>query len=192
MCCGHKQGGALMHQWSRQRSRLVDTTSEKQQQYQQQWQGQWASLSPWLTLFQHPTAQHPRPQSRRANPHPSSKLTLPPHSQIPNPNSPTPHPRYKLGLYQPPLSPLELEPGQEQEWIELKPRWPLTSEKHSGSMPPTRSSKTKLARSLTEETREELAAVRGAGGGAGTGAGTAACDAADPGAAASAATAAPV
>jgi hypothetical protein len=71
-----------------------------------------------------------------------------------------PPPRYQLGLYQPPLPPLELAPGEEQEWIELRPRWPLTGEKHRGSSPQLRSSKapSKMARSLTEETREALAA----------------------------------
>lgn len=71
------------------------------------------------------------------------------------------HRRYRLGLYEPPLPPLELDPGQEQEWIELRPRWPLTSERAAGAMPPTRSAKAqeKNARSLTDETREALAAA---------------------------------
>ncbi len=66
--------------------------------------------------------------------------------------------RLQLGLFQPPLPPLELEPGELQEWIELRPRWPLTAEKHSGSMRQVRSAKAaaKQARSLTDETREAL------------------------------------
>lgn len=65
-----------------------------------------------------------------------------------------------LGLYQPPLPPLELAPGEEAEWVELRPRWPLTGEKHARGTPPNRSSKaaSKQARSLTDETREALAA----------------------------------
>ncbi|GBF91039.1 hypothetical protein Rsub_03895 [Raphidocelis subcapitata] len=66
--------------------------------------------------------------------------------------------RMRLGLFEPALPPLQLEPGQEQEWIDLRPRWPLTTEKAAGSTPRVRSSKAaaSLARSLTEETREAL------------------------------------
>jgi len=104
-----------------------------------------------------------------------------------SPNQPSSHPscfttppppcecfdRLDLGLFEPPLPPLVLEPGQEQEWIELRPRWPLTDEKHSGSMPATRSSKaaSKQARSLTDETREALQRRREGGGSGGCGGG---------------------
>ena len=77
-----------------------------------------------------------------------------------------------LGLYQPPLPPLELPSDQEQEWVELRPRWPLTSDKHGRSTPPNRSSKaaSKQARSLTDETRELLAmAAQPASGACGDG-----------------------
>eukprot|EP00775_Hariotina_reticulata_P010771 gene10771-10927_t len=42
--------------------------------------------------------------------------------------------RYRLGLFQPPAAALP-EDGT-PEWIELRPRWPLTSSKHHKSMPP--------------------------------------------------------
>jgi hypothetical protein len=65
--------------------------------------------------------------------------------------------------------------------VDLRPRWPLTAEKHGGSTPQVRSSKaaSSMARSLTDETRDALAtlgsaaageaeeATRLAGGGAG-------------------------
>eukprot|EP00879_Flechtneria_rotunda_P020673 GHRR01021753.1.p1 GENE.GHRR01021753.1~~GHRR01021753.1.p1 ORF type:complete len:155 (-),score=32.90 GHRR01021753.1:227-691(-) len=64
--------------------------------------------------------------------------------------------RYRLGLIQPPPPPVaeDITP----EWIELRPRWPLTSHKHSNSMPPTLSMKRpgKQAVSLTDLTQEEL------------------------------------
>lgn len=44
------------------------------------------------------------------------------------------------------------------EWIELRPRWPLTAAKHPKSMPPTLSMKKphKQAISLTDMTQQEL------------------------------------
>jgi hypothetical protein len=67
--------------------------------------------------------------------------------------------RLGLGLVDAPLPPLP-EDGS-AEWIELRPRWPLTSEKHPRSMPPTLSMKKpdKQARSLTDLTRAELGAM---------------------------------
>lgn len=41
--------------------------------------------------------------------------------------------RLELGLSKPPP-----ESASDDEWIELKPRWPLTDHKHPGSMPPTK------------------------------------------------------
>ena len=89
--------------------------------------------------------------------------------------------RFRLGLWQPPLEPLAPQAdggaGEEgaaaaaaagDEWVELRPRWPLTAERHRGCTPPNRSTRApeKNARSLTEETREALAALA-AGGGSG-------------------------
>lgn len=64
--------------------------------------------------------------------------------------------RYQLGLVQPPAGPLP-EDGS-PEWIELRPRWPLTGAKHPKSMPPTLSMKKphKQAPSLTDLTQAEL------------------------------------
>jgi hypothetical protein len=119
----------------------------------------------------------PSPKVAPPTPHPTPHTPHPtPHTPHPTPHTPHPTPRgdrYKLGLYQPPLPPLELPPGEEQEWIELRPRWPLTAERHAGSTGATRSSKaaSKMARSLTDETREALAAPA-IGGGEGGGAST--------------------
>ncbi|KAF8065802.1 GCP1 [Scenedesmus sp. PABB004] len=99
--------------------------------------------------------------------------------------------RYGLGLVQPPAPPLP-EDGS-PEWVELRPRWPLTSDKHAKSMPPVLSMRKpdKQAASLTDMTRQELdalAAARAGGtGGAGAqqaaGAVAAAAAAGPPGAA---------
>jgi hypothetical protein len=64
--------------------------------------------------------------------------------------------RYRLGLVQPPAAALP-EDGT-PEWIELRPRWPLTSSKHHKSMPPVLSMKKpeKQATSLTDLTQQEL------------------------------------
>lgn len=61
---------------------------------------------------------------------------------------------------QPPAGPLP-EDGT-PEWIELRPRWPLTGAKHPKSMPPTLSMKKphKQAVSLTDMTQQELAQLR--------------------------------
>lgn len=69
--------------------------------------------------------------------------------------------RLQLGLVQPPAEPLPADGTP--EWIELRPRWPLTGEKHAKSMPPTLSMKKphKQAPSLTDMTREALAALQG-------------------------------
>lgn len=69
--------------------------------------------------------------------------------------------RYRLGLIQPPAAALPADGTP--EWIELRPRWPLTSQKHAKSMPQTiRSMKNpdKFATSLTDMTQAELASLR--------------------------------
>lgn len=84
--------------------------------------------------------------------------------------------RYHLGLVQPPAGPLP-EDGS-PEWIELRPRWPLTSNKHPKSTPPNLSTKSphKQAPSLTDMTQQELQQLQGqtheAAAAAGAGAGS--------------------
>lgn len=74
----------------------------------------------------------------------------------PNPHRHTLTHRHHLGLTQPPAGPLPSDGSP--EWIELRPRWPLTSSKHPKSMPPTLSMKKphKQAPSLTDMTLQEL------------------------------------
>ena len=66
--------------------------------------------------------------------------------------------RYRLNLVEPPLGPLPSLPEGEKEWAELRPRWPLTGERHSRSMPAVRSMKQpdKMHTSLTELTQAAL------------------------------------
>jgi hypothetical protein len=63
--------------------------------------------------------------------------------------------RYWLNLVEPPLPPL---PEGEKEWMELRPRWPLTGERHPRSMPAVRSMKQpdKMHTSLTQLTQAAL------------------------------------
>ncbi|WIA37240.1 hypothetical protein OEZ86_014187 [Tetradesmus obliquus] len=85
--------------------------------------------------------------------------------------------RYRLGLVQPPAP--QLPADGSPEWVELRPRWPLTSNKHAKSMPPVLSMKRpdnnkhaksmppvlsmkkpdKSVVSLTDLTQQELAAA---------------------------------
>lgn len=84
--------------------------------------------------------------------------------------------RLALGLVQPPPPPLEAGVEAATEWIEMRPRWPLTTNHHPrADTQQVRSMKVPKqgVASLTEVTQAELAALQ-AGGAAGGLPGTAA------------------
>ncbi len=66
--------------------------------------------------------------------------------------------RWGLGLSEPPCGPLGDGEEEGTEWVQLRPRWPLTGDKHANSMRQVLSMKRpdKLHTSLTDLTRAEL------------------------------------
>jgi len=74
------------------------------------------------------------------------------------------HERATLGLVQAPAEPLPAGLEASSEWIELRPRWPLTSDKHSRASTQqllSMKSASKMAPSLTDMTAAEVQLKQG-------------------------------